>query len=280
MNAPVIYIFNLKGGVAKTTTAVNLASVLGEMGKRTLVVDLDPQCAATWSLGISPQNIANSTYSALMGKKPFPEIIKKSNFANVSVAPASEELYGLDIDIQKVDSDWETLLTKALEPVKRDYDAIVIDSHNKYGFTEVNALVASDYLVIPVSCSILPFWGLNQLHHLIDRAEAMYGHHVDILGYLLTMFHRKIPVLHSESKDIERQLRAQYADKVFTTVIDFDENIDQATWKQEPIAYYQRHAKGSKEFDQLGQEVIERISNGHNHDPKVEANKGGVMVNG
>ena len=259
VSAPVIYIFNLKGGVGKTATTVNLAAEFGRMGKKTLVVDLDPQCASTWSLGVAPQDAARSVYYPLMGKGTLQDVIRTSSFANVDLAPASEEMYGLDIDIEKAGADREKLLASALAPLRDRYQIILLDSHNKYGLTELNALRATDHLLVPVSCSVLPFWGLTQLHHLVGRASMIYNHPVETIGYLLTMFHRKVVALHSESKDVEQQLRTRYGAKVFNTVIDFDENIDIAVGHQEPVVYYRERARGSREYAQLAKEVVSRM---------------------
>lgn len=264
MSAPVIFTYNLKGGVAKTTTVVNLAAVLGKMGKRVLVVDLDPQSAATWMLAVGPQQMGDSTYAAIMGAKPMTEVIKRSRFENVDVAPSSEDLYGLDADIEAVPHNREQLLNTALAPVRNSYDLIMIDSHNKYGLTELNALRAADRLLIPVSCGFLPFWGLNQLHHLVGRAETRYNHPIEVLGYVVTMYRRKMLNLASENKEIERQLREKYGGQVFSTVIDYDENIDVAAMHQEPVAYYLQHTRGTREYDQLAEEVLGRLHNdGH-----------------
>ena len=275
MSAPVIFTYNLKGGVAKTTTVVNLASVLGRMGKRVLVVDLDPQSAATWMLAVGPQQMGDSTYAAIMGAKPMTDIIRRSRFENVDVAPSSEDLYGLDTDIEAVPHNREMLLTTSLAPVRNTYDLILIDSHNKYGLTEVNALRAADRLIIPVSCGFLPFWGLTQLHHLVSRAETKFNHPIEVLGYVVTMYHRKILNLASESKEIEQQLRGRYGGLVFGTVIEYDENIDKAAWHQEPVGYYQEHTKGTREFDQLAEEVLGRL----HHDGHVSRTTEGVTAN-
>jgi chromosome partitioning protein len=275
MSAPVIFTYNLKGGVAKTTTVVNLAAVLGKMGKRVLVVDLDPQSAATWMLAVGPQQMGDSTYAAIMGAKPMTDVIKRSRFENVDVAPSSEDLYGLDADIEAVPHNREQLLNTALAPVRNSYDLIMIDSHNKYGLTELNALRAADRLLIPVSCGFLPFWGLNQLHHLVGRAETRYNHPIEVLGYVVTMYRRKMLNLASENKEIERQLREKYGGQVFSTVIDYDENIDVAAMHQEPVAYYLQHTRGTREYDQLAEEVLGRL----HHDGHAVRPTEGVTAN-
>ena len=277
MSAPVIYVFNLKGGVGKTATTVNLAAEFGRMGRKTLVVDLDPQCASTWSLGVAPQDAARSVYYPLMGKGTLQDVIQTSSFTNVDLAPASEEMYGLDIDIEKAGADRERLLVNALAPLRDRYQVILLDSHNKYGLTELNALRATDYLLVPVSCSVLPFWGLTQLHHLVGRASNIYNHPVETVGYLLTMFHRKVVALHSESKDVEQQLRTRYGDKVFRTVIEFDENIDVAVGHQEPVSYYRERARGSREDGELAKEVASRIGT---HVGTMESHRETVEVSG
>lgn len=260
--APVIYVFNLKGGVAKTTTAVNLAAEFGEMGKRTLMVDLDPQAAATWMLAPSPPDIQHSVYAALKGGKPLVDIIQRTRFQNVDVVPASVDLYGLDLDID-TDQDRELLLSKALAPARNIYDLILIDSHNKYGLTEINALCASDLLLVPVSCSPLPFYGLDQLNYILQLASQKYGHSTRVIGYVLTLYHRKIVALHSECKEVERKLRDKYGPLVFGTVIEYDENIERATSLQEPISYFQQHTRGAREFNQLAVEVLDRLHDGY-----------------
>ncbi|MDG6913235.1 MAG: ParA family protein [Nitrososphaerota archaeon] len=260
MSASVVFIYSLKGGVAKTTTVVNLAGVLGQLGKRVLVIDLDPQAAATWMLAQSPQHIEGSTYVALMGTKPIQDIIQRTHFSNVDVAPSSAELYGLDSDIETVTTGRGQLLVKALSPIRNMYDIVLIDAHNKYGLTELNALHASDFLLIPVSCSILPYWGLEELDQLLLRAASNGGPHPEVLGYVITMFHRKILRLNAHSKDIEQQLRVKYGDMVFRTVLDYDDSIDEAASNQEPVSYYRTHARGAVEYEHLAREVLDRIN--------------------
>lgn len=265
MSASVIFTYSLKGGVAKTTTVVNLAGILGQMGKRVLVIDLDPQAAATWMLAQSPQHVDTSTYAAMMGTKPLSDIVQRTHFTNVDVAPSSADLYGLDSDIETVTKGRGQLLVKALAPARNIYDMVLIDAHNKYGLTELNALHASDYLLVPVSCSILPFWGLEELHELLLRAASNGGPHPEILGYVLTLYHRKILPLHVHSKDIEQQLRAKYGDKVFRTVLDYDDSIDEAAALQEPVSYYRQRAKGTVEYQRLAKEVLDRMSQFENN---------------
>ena len=266
MGASVVFTYSLKGGVAKTTTVVNLAGILGQMGKRVLVIDLDPQAAATWMLAQSPQHVDSSTYVAMMGTKPLADITQRTHFTNVDVAPSSADLYGLDSDIETVTKGRGLLLVKALAPVKGTYDVVLIDAHNKYGLTELNALHASDYLLVPVSCSILPFWGLEELHELLLRAASNGGPHPEVLGYVLTLYHRKVLSLHAHSKDIEQQLRAKYGDKVFRTVLDYDDSVDEAAALQEPVSYYRQRAKGTVEYEHLAREVLDRMNHNGNGD--------------
>src|SRR3989338_8326427 len=210
----VIAIANNKGGTGKTTTAVNLPVFLAAMGKKVLLVDLDNQANATFSLGISPRNLPLSVYHALSGQVSPSAIIRKSSFFNYEIMPASPDLAGSTVELVSADNR-EFKLRQLLEKVQALYDFIIIDSPPSLGLLTINALCASNEVLIPVQCEYLALEGLGQLLDTIKLVKENLGHDLKIAGALLTMYNKTNKI----SKEVAQEVREKFPGHVFNTVI-------------------------------------------------------------
>lgn len=261
----VLFIYHLKGGVGKSTLVTNIAGALSQLGKRVLLVDMDPQCATTYMVGANSVEAEQSIAGAMMDDVKLTSSIKPTRFPGIDIVPGSEDLWALDLSLERVDEGRDTLLTKTLQPVQQFYDLVLVDSHNKYGWAEINALVAANAILIPIQCGVLPFEFLGSVQRVLDRFGSTYSKKVPVLGYVVTMFRRNANMIHwhTISKDTERILREKYGPLVFHQVIDYDENVAEAPRLQEPIEYYRGRGKASEEFVELTKEILARID-GHN----------------
>jgi chromosome partitioning protein len=261
MRGYTLFVYHLKGGVGKSTLVTNIAGGLSQMGKRVLVIDIDPQCATTYMVGADPVPIENSIGGAMMGVNTLASLVKGTKFPGLDIIPGSKDLWALDLNLEQISEGRDQLLKTALQPVKDLYDLVLIDSHNKYGWAEVNALSAAHSILIPVQVGVLPFECLDDITSILQRFEQTHDKVVPVLGYVVTMFRRNASLIHwnTMSKDTERILRQKYGQLVFDQVIDYDENVAEAPRLQEPIEYYRGRARASGEFVELTKELLTRI---------------------
>jgi chromosome partitioning protein len=262
MTAYTIFVYHLKGGVGKSTLVVNLAGALSMCKEkyRVLIVDMDPQCASTWMMGRTPKDLERSVCGVMLGISSCSKLIERTKIPQVDILPGSTDMWVADFNIER-EKDRDKLLQNALQEVKGLYDFILVDAHNKYGWTEINALRASNGVIIPIQCSYLPLMNLLALHKILERFEHSYNQKVNILGYVLTMYHKKV-IHHSQvSIETEKILREKFGNKVFNTVIEYSEDVELAAKVHEPVEYYSRWLRVSKEYMALAKEVIERARN-------------------
>jgi chromosome partitioning protein len=264
-----LFIYHLKGGVGKSTLVTNIAGGLSQLGKRVLLVDMDPQCATTYMVGAKPVDVEQSIAGAMVDDVKLASSVKPTRFQGIDIVPGSEDLWALDLSLEQVTEDRDALLSRTLEPIRDLYDLVLIDSHNKYGWAEINALVAANSILIPVQCGVLPFEFLGSVQRVLDRFSNTYSKKVPILGYVVTMFRRNANLVHwhTMSKETERILREKYGPLVLNQVIDYDENVAEAPRLQEPIEYYRSQGRASGEFVQLTREILTRID-GHSRPEK------------
>ena len=263
MRGYVLFVYHLKGGVGKSTLVTNIAGALSQLGKRVLLIDMDPQCATTYMVGADPVEIEKSIAGAMIEGCTLASIVKPTRFPGIDIVSGSKDLWALDITLEQVQEDRDQLLSKTLQPVRELYDMVIIDSHNKYGWAEINALVAANSVLTPVQCGVLPFECLDDVHRILERFGKTYGKQVPVLGYVITMFHRNANVLHwhTISKETDQLLRDKFHDLVLKQVIDYDEQVATAPRVQEPIEYYRNKGKASAEFVELTKELLSRIDN-------------------
>jgi chromosome partitioning protein len=249
----IISVLNQKGGVGKTTTAVNLAAGIGLLGKKVLVVDADPQGNTTSGFGISKKKIDISTYELLVGEKKTEEAIVTTEYDNVDVLPASMDLAAAEVDLITIEHR-EAQLKLALSIVREKYDYIFIDCPPSLGLITINALVASDTVLVPIQCEYFALEGLSQLMASVRQVKRLYNSTLEIEGIVLTMFDTRLNLTGQVVSEIKRY----FSDKLYKTVIPRAVRLSEAPSFGMPIQYYDKRSKGSEAYDALAKEFLRK----------------------
>ena len=250
----IISFSNQKGGVGKTTSAVNVAASLGVLGQKVLLIDLDPQGNATSGVGISKRGLKNTINDVLVGDITAEEAIVETKFENLSVLPANIALAGAEYNLYQIEGA-EGIMKEALAPIKDKYDYIIIDCPPSLSMLTVNAMVASDGVVIPMQCEFYALEGLSQLTVTINRIKANYNNSLNITGILITMYNSRLLL----SLQVINELNKHYADKLFTTHISRGVKVSEAPGFGIPVYYHDKRSKGTKEYLAVARELISRI---------------------
>ena len=250
----IIAFANQKGGVGKTTSAINTAAALGKRGKRVLLLDLDPQGNATSGVGIGKKSAKYSAYDVLIGRADMKEAILATTFKNLWLLPSNMALAGADLELSEIEHR-ENCLKNALLPVKDDYDDIIIDCPPALSQLTVNALTAANGVIIPMPCEYYALEGLSQLTMSIKRVRELYNPKLEITGILLTMYTKRYVL----TAQVVEELRKYYAEKLFKTTISRSIKLCEAPGFGKPISYYDPWGKGSLEYAALAREIILRI---------------------
>lgn len=245
---------NQKGGVGKTTSAVNIAAALGKMGKKVLLVDMDPQGNATSGVGISKKEIKKSVYEVLIGSAEAKDAVIVTKFKNLSVMPSNIALVGAEIDLLEIDRR-ESCAKRALDTIKADYDYIFIDCPPALSMLTVNAFVAAGGLIIPMQCEYFALEGLSQLTGTIKKVRQHYNPSLQISGILLTMYNARLNL----TAEVVRELKKYYADKLFKEPISRSVRLSEAPSYGEPICYHEPYGKGALEYQAVAKELMGRI---------------------
>jgi chromosome partitioning protein len=244
---------NQKGGVSKTTTAINIAAYMAEMGQKVLIVDLDPQANATSCLGVSHITINSGTYDALIGRIPASEIILHNPKLKLSLLPSSTALAGAQVEMVGI-PDRDRLLRQALNPIDGLYDYILIDCPPSLGLLTLNGLLAaSDGVLIPVQCEYLALEGLTQLIHTLRRVQSNLFPDLSIRGLILTMFDRRTNL----ARDVAQEVRRHFPGRVFRTVIPRSVRIAEAPSHGIPISLYSPSSSGAIAYRSLAEELLQ-----------------------
>jgi len=249
-----IAIANQKGGVAKTTTAVNLSSCLAEKGYRVLLVDLDPQGNATSGTGILKQRLRQCIYDALINETALNKVWQKTELSNLFVVPARIELAGAEIELVSVLSR-EGRLKEALAPVKDEFDFIFVDCPPSLGLLTLNALTAADHVLIPIQCEYYALEGLSLLMNTLERVRRHLNPGLDVLGALLTMFDARTNL----SIQVVEEVKRYFRDKVFKTIVPRNVRLGEAPSHGKPIVLYDPRSRGAEVYRDLAEEVLERV---------------------
>ncbi len=257
----IISFANQKGGVGKTTSAVNIAASLGLLDKKVLMVDLDPQGNATSGVGIQKKSLKTTIREILLapaaGKKPAEVAAQatiKTDFNNLSVIPSTIALAGAEFDLFSIDNS-EYILKEALEPLKEIYDYIIIDCPPSLGMLTVNAMAASDGVIIPMQCEFYALEGLSQLVLTISRIKQKYNKTLTVTGILLTMYNNRLLL----TSQVVAELKKHYYEKLFSTAISRGVRLSEAPSFGMPVYYHDPNSKGSREYLEVAGELVQRI---------------------
>ncbi len=251
----IISIVNQKGGVGKTTTAVNLADSLARNKQKTLLIDLDPQGNTTSSFGIDKNNQGHTAYDALINQNTFQEVVQKDIRENLDMIVSNIDLAGAEIEMVSIVSR-ETILKDLLAEGKDNYDVILIDCPPSLGLLTVNALVASDSVLIPIQAEYYALEGLSQLLNTIDLVKKDMNPDLYIFGVLVTMFDTRTQLAHQVSGEIKKF----FNHLVFKTIIPRNVRLSEAPSFGLPIQEHDKWSKGARSYKALAKEVIERIN--------------------
>lgn len=251
--ARVIAISNQKGGVGKTTTAVNLSSCLARSGEKVLLVDLDPQANAGSGLGVYPDQFEQNIYQVLVAELPIAQIILKTKVENLSFAPAKQDLAGAELELVTMYGR-ETRLKEALDSIRDDFDFIIIDTPPTLGLMTVNALTAADSVLIPLQSEYYAMEGLSQLVTTTGLIKKRLNPSLEREGILLTMFDKR----NNLSGQVEAQIREHFPNDVFKTVIPRNVRLSEAPSHGMPAIMYDKSSTGSQAYWEFSQELLAR----------------------
>ena len=254
----VIVIANQKGGVGKTTTAVNLAASLAAAECRTLLIDLDPQANATSSLGYPPSDVKHGIYDALIGHADMADLVLGTPLEFLSLVPASPDLVGAEVELAGLQGR-EHRLTERLKDFRDVLSVILIDTPPSLGLLTVNSLVAADSVLVPLQCEYLALEGLASLLQTIEAVRAQLNPTLSVEGLLLTMY----DVRNNLATQVARDARAHFGERVFRTVIPRNVRLSEAPSHGKPALLYDISSKGALSYLRLAEELLERIHHGY-----------------
>ena len=249
----IVSIVNQKGGVGKTTSAVNLAAGLGLAGKKVLLVDIDPQGNSTSGYGINKKDVKNSSYDLLINGASVRDTVIDTKFKNVSVVPSNMDLAGAEVELIDMENRHEKLKS-ALLVVRESYDFILIDCPPSLGLITINALNASDTVLVPIQCEYYALEGLSQLISSIRQVKRLYNPALELEGVLLTMYDGRLNL----TQQVVGEIKRYFADKLFSSVIPRGVRLSEAPSYGMPIQYYDKHSKGSGAYNALAKEFLKR----------------------
>lgn len=256
--ARIISIVNQKGGVGKTTTALNLGAYLAEKGKFVLLVDLDPQANATSGIGIDPQGLEQGVYEAVLGNASMRDIVQPTAHQGMHVAPATKNLAGLNIELVQMENR-EFALRDALLPVRNDYDFVLIDCPPTLGLITLNGIVAGDEILIPVQAEYYALEGLGQLLETVQLVKDRIRPEVDVLGAVITMYDSRNKL----SDDVLHELYKYFPNNIFRSVIPRNVRLAEAPSYGRSIAHFDSQSKGARAYERLAQEILDRELDGY-----------------
>ncbi|NCU29316.1 ParA family protein [Candidatus Saccharibacteria bacterium] len=249
-----IAVTNQKGGVGKTTTAVNVAYFLSKMGKKTLLIDFDPQGNATSGLGIDKQSLEIGMTEAVTNQNPLSEVIIATEHKGLFLAPTTAHLANTEVELAKAEGRF-VRLRRAIDEIQVDYDFIIIDSPPSLSLLTVNGLIASQYILLPVQAEFYALEGLGQLLETMKLIRKGLNPMLEIIGVLPTMMDSRTTL----SNQVYEEIKKYFPDKIFKTTIPRNIRLAEAPSHGLPVGVYDRFSKGSRAYKQLTKEIVERI---------------------
>ena len=252
MSSRIIAIANQKGGVGKTTTAINLATAMAATGKRVLIIDLDPQGNASTGLGIDPRTRAVTTYHVLIGEASLAEAVVATEIPHLSVVPSSTDLSGAEVEL--VDAPRRELRLREALASNLDFDFVLIDCPPSLNLLTLNALVAAQAVMVPLQCEFFALEGISHLVKTIERIKQAFNPTLQLHGIVLTMFDRR----NNLSDMVAADVRGYFGDKVYKTVIPRNVRISEAPSYGKPVLLYDVRCAGSEAYIHLASEVLKR----------------------
>lgn len=252
-NSRILAVVNQKGGVGKTTTAVNLATALAAVGKRVLMLDFDPQGNASTGLGIAADNREITSYDVVLGDADLAEAVQKTAVPNLFAVPATIDLSGAEIEMVNL-TEREFRLKRALEKSASEYDYILIDCPPSLGLLTLNALVAADAVLIPLQCEFYALEGLSHLMQTVTLVQENLNPELTIQGIVLTMYDRRNRL----TDQIERDVRGYFGKQVYQAVIPRNVRMSEAPSHGKPALIYDMHCAGSRAYIDLAKELLKR----------------------
>lgn len=248
-----IAVLNQKGGVGKTTTAINVGAYLAKAGKSVLVVDFDPQGNATSGLGLEKNDTEQTSYELLFAKVSLPEIVKETAIEGLYIVPTNANLAAAEVELVS-HNNRESLLKQAL--ISAAYDYVIIDCPPALGLLTINALTAADLLLIPVQAEYYALEGLSQLLSVVQRVRGGLNPRLELLGVLVTMYDART----SLSDQVYQELQKYFGDKLFKTVIPRNVRVAEAPSYGKPISEHDKWSKGARAYKQLSKELLKRTA--------------------